>query len=1068
MPKWCFDWRDGAGNACGAWSQGCSLAGRACLAADNGAASTCPAGQTPAVSGACTAAGESVRLPGGGLLPPDASVGGLAAPSALAPLPALAAVTAPTWCALADSHAPVACGSIGVACPVGEVSAGGKCQALAGVDAACPPGFVVAGAVAGAGLPGCEADPADCGSDPWAGVVEAPGVVFIDPAQKGKGTGAQASPFATLTEALAALSDGGTAVLAAGVHPSPVVIQKSIKLRGRCAKLVTIKGSDTAPALRVAPTKVLELEGVTLDGGRDALRLEPGASAKAARVLIRNGRRNGVLVEEKATFAADRVVVRDTVTLPAPDLGGRGISGLPGSQITLTDVRLHANRDRSLYVAGAGTLLLGLRVTVDGTLPGDGAKRGEGIVVVAGAKAVLARVVALQNRSIGVLAIDPGTEVTLTGARIDGTLPQQADGKGGRGIAVFDGARLEVRGARLVGNRTNGIVASGAGVELHAVAVLVQATEPPDVDLSSGEGLVAEGGAHVWLDAVRFRENRSAGLVAIQPGTLVQAHDVLIDATKPRKKDQGGGRGLTVYSGAKVALVDSRISGNRRVGLEVADIDSEATTDGVVIDGTLAGADDAKQGFGVAVEEGGRWTLLPGKGTRVSGNQTAGVIVLHAGSLVTGSGLVVDGTLPQAFDQSAGRGMTVYVGGEVQLANVRLSGNADAGLLVAGSGANATVAQLTVDGTAPNAAKKSRGRGVQVAEGASLALAGARLSANRDVGLYAHGAGTVLSATDVTIDATQSRLLDGQFGRGAAIEGGAVADLTRVRLRQNRGAGLYVSGGAIVTVRDLIVESTLATTAGVGGRGIEVASGGLVRLLRVWTRHNDSAEVLASGAGTVVALADALLDAMPGLAAAGRPLQAQSKAEVRVAGARCATASGPAVAVLAANLQLDGVRATPSALAAENARGPGVIAGGAAGLVVRGCRLDGMRGAGMWFDGTAAQVSETVVAGTLPTSAGTVPGGDAIMARKPGALTLQNVWLAGAARAALTLDGGTMVCHLSRLGPAAIGQASQASGVIAADGLMLDSVVELLHNAPPLAILAAPGPTLSSGAASEP
>lgn len=1069
VPRWCLDWKDATGAVCSAGSPGCQVVGRACTALEVASGAGCPAGQAPSASG-CLPAGSAVPLPASATWSADELVLPAAA-TAVDPAdldPGAAPATLP------PAAAPLACpgGGSGCAtpCAVGTVAdASGTCAPLTGVAWTCPPGFLAAQAPAAA----CVPDPADCGTDPFAGVQDAAGTVFVDASATAPATGKRAAPFANLDPALAALPEGGTIVVAAGTYATALETQKKLTIRGRCAALVTLQGKTGFSVVHGFGPAQVQLRGVSVLGGREPLRFDGPALATLDHVQISGGTRFGLLATGNAVVTAQDLFVHDIQPSTSDQSVGQGLHASGGAHLTVQDVRLSVTRDRGLYADGAGTVVTASGLVVDGTLAElAGGLYGDGLSASGGAQVLVQGARFTGNRNAAVLAIGVGSAVTLTDAWIDGTLPQDADGKGGRGVTVLSGAAMDLRQVRTTGNRATGVLADGPGTTLHARALQVAGTLA-DQGGSAGQGVDVEGGAHAVLEAVHGTGNHSEGVLVLDAGTEVTMTSALIENTLPRQKDQGSGVGLSVDGGARATLLDVRVKGNRFAGLY-----SSGAGTRVALQGTIdasEGGPDGKGGYGVLAEAGAQVAIQG----RVSGNHAVGLLSVGQGTRIDGGpGLLIDATLPQIADEWGGRaagveeagtltlhdailwknrdvavyaqgqdglveltdtaivqtkpradghgghGVNVLDGARAVLQQVRVVGSTEVGVLVHGTAAQATVQGLTIAATLARSDGKY-GRGLQISAGGHAILTGEiRSVAHADAGVVIDGAGSQL--TSAPDQPTTLRSL-GNGGRGLAIQAGGRLQVSQVQAWQDVGAGLYLSGvGAQATVGMLLALQT-------DGRGVEVRAGATLAI-QAGAVLASSREIalMVSGPGTL-ATATGLRIVQTAPAKdhlLGHGVQVQDGAKGMLLGARITGQREAGVLVRGGNLEVAGAWiAAGTPLDVQGAGlGAAVIAAAAGQVLVRGCRLEGLLGAGLLVDNAAATLDSTLVRDVQA-----VPPNqpaDAVLAHGAASLQILSSWLTQAARAGVLVDGKSATILASRIDANGVGVALQHGAMV--------------------------------------
>ena len=478
--------------------------------------------------------------------------------------------------------------------------------------------------------------------------------------------------------------------------------------------------------------------------------------------------------------------------------------------------------------------------------------KGNGIGVVSGPAVRLERVMVAGVSGGGLYVHASGATVQGKSVVIVGTLPQQSDKKHGWGVIVAMGANVALEDTRLSANRELGLGVADAGTTLSATRLLVDGTLPRASDNQLGWSVSVDSGAQVTLQDARLSAGRHAGLHVSDHGSALDAIGLLVDGTLSRESDKQFGWGVGVENGAQVTLQAARLVANRYAGIMVDGAGTTLDATLLLVDGTLAQASDKQFGQG-AVVQGGAQVML--RDTRLSANRDTGLLVDNAGTTLDAARLVVDGTLSRQSDKKFGRGLSVEHGAQVTLQNARLSANRELGIFVAVAGTTLSANGLLVDGTLPQESDQQLGLGVEVHSGARVALQDARLSANRVLGLLVSDAGTVLAAKRILVDGMLSQAKDKEWGSSVAVGMGAQATLRDTRLSASRSIALTVNGaGTVVDAARLLVDGTLSTeSVKMFGRGVGVQNGASLRLHAARIVGNRQAGLYASGASMHVA-----------------------------------------------------------------------------------------------------------------------------------------------------------------------------------------------------------------------
>lgn len=291
---------------------------------------------------------------------------------------------------------------------------------------------------------------------------------------------------------------------------------------------------------------------------------------------------------------------------------------------------------------------------------------------------------------------------------------------------------------------------------------------------------------------------------------------------------RGAGGGIRVAGGLPLAARQLWLKEFAGRGVEVAGAGSKADlSQSIVINGKQA--TDTKEELpdaGVLARQGGRVSMSE---VRVDKALYANLVSAGKGSLILGDRLQIMGGRANAAG-AWGVGALVK-GGEMILRSTRLSGNRDRGVVVHAAG-KLDLTGVVVDYNLPSEATEQGGRGLSISEASHVVLRGVRVAGNREVGLIARGVDTHLDAVGLVVDGTRERESDKHLGGGVAIYEGATARLRDVRLSDNRALGLQVLGaGTVVDLERALIDATEATVAtGLSGNGAGVEGGARLEL----------------------------------------------------------------------------------------------------------------------------------------------------------------------------------------------------------------------------------------------
>ncbi|MFH1463474.1 MAG: right-handed parallel beta-helix repeat-containing protein [Pseudomonadota bacterium] len=291
----------------------------------------------------------------------------------------------------------------------------------------------------------------------------------------------------------------------------------------------------------------------------------PLASIAAALELTRARAEDRIIALGPGTFETNIILAHDLGDGRSDD--GTTIQGCSAAETLLEDataasvISVHAAQD----------------VVVEGICT-HGGKRG--ILISSAASASLSDVVIEEAYGVGLLVLGNGTQVTLAGVEVYGTLPF-TDGNNGYGLAFQEGAAVAMSGGGAYDNTGIGILISDVDdVSLSGVAV--------EGTLQDGDGLFGRGvqiqdyAVNVAIEDLTLADNHDAGLFALRTQVLTMSGCTITGTLAGTAPDSGDATGD--------GIVVSRGDGNLNPGDYVATLEGNTVTGsaraGIVIDGT--------------------------------------------------------------------------------------------------------------------------------------------------------------------------------------------------------------------------------------------------------------------------------------------------------------------------------------------------------------------------------------------------------------------------------------------------------------------------------------------------
>ncbi len=849
------------------------MQGRTCTAVELAASAGCPAGEwpDPQKQGACVPPGAGPTL-SSGVYPQN--TGDLGLP-AVAGLPAL---KPPRWCWKGSDKGcfeqlsnckrsiepcEVAEAATLIGCPAGQwpsPAADGACE-LAGVSWTCPPGFV---ALAGSadpdtGLVDCVPDPDECGSEKWP-AVEGVSIVYVDAAASATGTGSQAAPFATLAQAVKVTPSGGMVAVAAGTYAESVGIPRPMRIRGRCAHLVTLASSKdfTVTTLDKGKGWLAELEGVTLTGTGMALSIGEGWRFLGRRLHVHKMAGGGVHVTGPgAELTLEDSVIADVTEVQSPQIG-TGVQAIHQARVLLRRTRVHRSRSWGVLVVGAKTRLLAEGLRVDQTRPGPKVNGpGMGMMISQGARVDLHGAVLTDNRIAGVLITGQGSVLRASGLLVERNREQLAPTPAVVGMQLQGGGKAQLFGARLEQNSGAGLLIVDSNSQADAGGLVVADTVPIVGDNLTGRGIGIEGSATLRLVGAHVVGNRGMGITVTKAGGLLNAIDLLVEGTLPWA-DGKDGWGIGVLLGGRVLLRRSRISGSRKFGIRADNKQTWVGLRDVLIDNTSSSKEIQQMIAGIGAAFGAEVRFA---GLRLSQNAFYGIRA-ESGALVRGGGLLVDhgAAANLMFDGGKSRvlfgmstGILALTGSQIEVAGARVTRAIVFGAAASKKGARLSLRGALVDSTLAEPYGGSGGMGLDVSHGAELVALDSSLVGNHAISAVVQSAALTMERSVIRntlvaeYDPRSGKVTDPpiEMADGILALYDATLVLDHVLVHDNQRSGVLADGS---------VDGKLANSAIIGnGFGLVTQNGAVVGLQGSLLKDNALGNVMLEGGLEVVA-----------------------------------------------------------------------------------------------------------------------------------------------------------------------------------------------------------------------
>lgn len=413
--------------------------------------------------------------------------------------------------------------------------------------------------------------PEGCGDGTWGNIPDGPNTRYVDPSYAGATSdGTQGMPYKNLSSAVASVPPGTTLALAAGIYDEQILIgPKPVTIEGRCPSMTQVTPPQGFTAISINGTVGVVLRRLHVVGaGGVGIFAGNGAEVTVDSVHVSNATSFGIRAYGAAVTVTNSFI--DDTQPFSQDAGewstGMGVLVDVGGVVHLTDSAVTRSHSVGIWALDAGSQLTAVDVLVEGTLSdvlnGYG---GAGIQIQSGASVSMKWSAASGNQHSGVLAFSPGANVEIVESALVGNQPQTVDGRLGCGVNVQQGGHAVVTRNAILENTYNGMLAYSEGETsiLESRGNLIAKTKFPD-ESRFGIGAVVQASSEGTFEDDVFFENSSAGFFLYSAPATAALSRVLIEGTltSPGSGQDGGGV-LAFLSGPismqSCAIVDNHV-----------------------------------------------------------------------------------------------------------------------------------------------------------------------------------------------------------------------------------------------------------------------------------------------------------------------------------------------------------------------------------------------------------------------------------------------------------------------------------------------------------------------------
>ncbi len=461
-------------------------------------------------------------------------------------------------------------------------------------------------------------------------------------------------------------------------------------------------------------------------------------------------------------------------------------------------------------------------------------------------------------------------------------------------------------------------------------------------------------------------------------GAMLSGERVTIADTRAGM-DGTDGVGLLVLN-ATARIAGAMVFRSRDAG--VAAVGGMLTLTDAAVLGTQSRMSDRSKGYGVVAREGARVSITR---SLLDSNDSAGIGGSDAMTSIELSDSVVRRTETSETPRD-GFGLFVGPGATANVSRTTFDRNQSVAVIAAGSGANLTLADAVVLRTAP-LVDGAYGRGLDVEGGAVATVDRAVFDRNRDNAVFVTDPNTVLMASDLTVLATAAGRASIDGVGAIHVRNSARATIASATLVDNAEGGVHVVGaGTVATVSNLSARSTSAG-ADSNGNGVDVEDGARLTLDRATLTQNQHVAVFVDGMNTSLAATDLrVMDTRPsvdGERGWGVRVQAGARATIERAVIEGSTEIGVFARDAVTNLRLSDAVIQRTASAADGSEGFGLLVFGGANVgLERAIIAEAHKVAAVVSDtGTLATLTDVRIARTQSANDGTGGWGAAVQRR---------------------------------------------------------------------------------------
>jgi len=658
------------------------------------------------------------------------------------------------------------------------------------------------------GEPGCTTVGDACPAGDFAeGLPTDVPVIYVRPGEVG-GDGSLATPYGTLTEAIAASPRPSVIALSKGTHVDTASIGPERTLIGACVEetilapttrgitaVIQFRGRVTLRNMRIGPASAwgvlagpsdeLVLDGVVIHQAAGVGLLVDTAPATIRNVVVRQTRPGfifdgrGVQIMDRTTTEIDRAVIEENLGTGVVVFGPED-----PTSVEITTLRMSRTVVRNTDFYPDGYFGLGVHVHAYSDVDIDDS--------------------VIEDNGAGGVMIRDGSTVRLSDVVVRGTGSRTVDGQSFGGVMGFDGGHIEMSRTTITSNDWGGVGVLGMGTSLVAQDVLIVDHRPEGADGDEGLGMLVDGGAVVTVARTTLARNRAHGIV-VQRGSQFTAEGLRIEDTALREADDGAGRGLYL-SASRAELDGVEVTGSHTVGVQVQG--GELVSEDLTVVNTSSRR-DGRYGRGLALLAGATATL---RRSVITDNRELGISITGEGTTATIEDLVLEDTSPSEAGDF-GYGVSLSSGAVATITRGRLATNHWSAAAVFGAGTELTVDHLSIVDTQSHPDTGVGGEGLTASEGGRIFGGSLLIDRSRSVAILATGAASEIVLDGLEVRETMARgcaettCPDTPYGLGVGAFLGGRIELRHFLVDASSLCGVYLGEGGMMDLSDGTVSN---------------------------------------------------------------------------------------------------------------------------------------------------------------------------------------------------------------------------------------------------------------------